>query len=76
MIGLYVMSPIESPKSVFAPIRVPITAVRTSGGALCEGAHGPRPCVGLGFLPDVPDGPRREARSARAQGATEFAGSA
>jgi hypothetical protein len=31
------------PKSVLAPIRVPITAMRTDGGALCRGADGPRP---------------------------------
>jgi hypothetical protein len=54
--GLYVFSPAESPKSVLAPIRALITTLRTSGGALCTGADGPRPGpdgtrpgAGLGF---------------------------
>jgi hypothetical protein len=70
------MSLVESPKSVLVPIQAPITVVRTSGGALCGGADGPQSGAGLGFLPDVPDGPRLEAGSARAPGAAEFAGSA
>jgi hypothetical protein len=44
--GLYVLSPTESPKSVLAPIRAPITAMITGGGALCTGADGPRPGAG------------------------------
>jgi hypothetical protein len=31
---------------VLAPIRAPITALRTGGGALCTGADGPRPGAG------------------------------
>jgi hypothetical protein len=37
------MSPAESLKSVLAPIRAPITAMRTGGGALYTGADGLRP---------------------------------
>jgi hypothetical protein len=58
---------------VLAPIRAPITALRTCGGALFAGADGPRPeagrsmargrmvrdlAQGSGSLPDRPDGPR------------------
>jgi hypothetical protein len=43
---LYVLSPAEMPKSVLAPIRAPITALRTSGGALSTGANGLRLGVG------------------------------
>jgi hypothetical protein len=46
LIGLYVMSPAESLKSVLAPIRTPITALRTGGGALCTGADFPWPGAG------------------------------
>jgi hypothetical protein len=41
-----------------APIRTPITAMRTGGGALCGGADGPRPGAGARVLPDESDGPR------------------
>jgi hypothetical protein len=44
--GLYVVSPKESPKSVLTPIRAPITVLRTGGGALGTVADGPRPGVG------------------------------
>jgi hypothetical protein len=42
LIGLYVLSPVKSLKSVLAPIRASITVMITDGDALCEGADGPR----------------------------------
>jgi hypothetical protein len=63
------MSPTESPKSVLATIRTPITVLRTGDSALCGGADGLRPGVEAGSLLDGPDGPRLEAGwSERAQG--------
>jgi hypothetical protein len=47
LIGLYEMSPAKSPKSVLAPIRAPITAMITGGGALCTGTDSPR--LGAGW---------------------------
>jgi hypothetical protein len=44
--GLYALSPTESPKSVLAPIQAPITVMITGGGALCTDADGPRPGAG------------------------------
>jgi hypothetical protein len=46
LIGLYEMSPAKSPKSVLAPIRAPITAFFTDGGALCTVTDGPQPGAG------------------------------
>jgi hypothetical protein len=37
---------LESLKSVLAPIRMTITAMKTDGGGLCGGADVPRPKVG------------------------------
>jgi hypothetical protein len=42
-------SPAESPKSVLAPFSGAKHYTRTSGGALCAGADGPRPGAMLGF---------------------------
>jgi hypothetical protein len=62
LIGLHAMSPVESLKSVLAPIRTLITAMRTGGGALCGSAtrgwmvHDL--AQRLGFLPNESDGPR------------------
>jgi hypothetical protein len=44
--GLYVVSPTESPKSVLTSIRAPITVLRTDGGVLGTVADGPRPGAG------------------------------
>jgi hypothetical protein len=44
--GLYVMSPVESQKSVLAPIWAPLIALKTGGGALCTGTDGPWPGAG------------------------------
>jgi hypothetical protein len=54
--------PVESPKSVLAPIWVPITIGCTSGGALCGNMDGPRPGAEVG----LPCG--EVIRSAHAQG--------
>jgi hypothetical protein len=67
LIDLYAISLAESSKSVFVPIRTPITAVRTSDGAICGGADGSRLEAGLEFLPDELDDPCLVAgRSVRA----------
>jgi hypothetical protein len=54
--------------TLLAPIRVQITAIRTSGGALCGGADGPWPGTGAGSY--------LTSRTVRVCiGAAEFAGS-
>jgi hypothetical protein len=58
--GLYVLSPTESPNSVLVPFSGAKRYTRTSGGALCTGVDGPQPGAGrsatwdmaMGFLPD------------------------
>jgi hypothetical protein len=44
--GLDVFSPTESPKSMLTPFSGANHSTRTSGGALCTGADGPRPGAG------------------------------
>jgi hypothetical protein len=46
LIGLYVLSPAESPKSMLTPFWRRQSLKRTSGGALWSGADGPRHRVG------------------------------
>jgi hypothetical protein len=46
LIGLHVISPVESPKSVLVPIWTAITVMRTGGGAPYGGTDGPWPGVG------------------------------
>jgi hypothetical protein len=46
LMGLYVLSPAESPKSVPVPFLGTKHSTRTSGGARCTGADGPRPGAG------------------------------
>jgi hypothetical protein len=46
LIGLYVLSPAESPKSMLALFRSAKYSRRTGGGALWSGADGPRPGAG------------------------------
>jgi hypothetical protein len=59
--GLDVFSQAESPKSMLTPFSGANHSIRTSGGALCTGADGPRPGA---------------IRSARAQGRRKIAGGA
>jgi hypothetical protein len=56
--GLDVLSPAESPKSMLTPFWGANYSTRTSGGALCTGEDGPRPGARLGFPALWPDGPR------------------
>jgi hypothetical protein len=46
LIGLYVLSPAESPKSMLTPFWRRQLLKRTSGGALYTGADGPRAGAG------------------------------
>jgi hypothetical protein len=47
--GLDVFFPAESPKSMLTLFWGANHSTRTSGGALCTGADGPRPGARLGF---------------------------
>jgi hypothetical protein len=71
--GLYVLSPAESPKSVLTLIRVPITVLRTGDGALYTCADGPRPGAGRSATWSRARVPCLMGRTVRAcAGATEF----
>jgi hypothetical protein len=78
--GLDVLSPVESPKSMLMPFLGAKHSTRTSGGALCTGADGPRSWVGRSVtwrearVPCLTVG--RSVRSARAQGAAKVVGGA
>jgi hypothetical protein len=70
-------SPAESSKSMLVPFWGANHSARTSGGALCAGANGPRPGAGRSAtLRRARVSSLTAGRSARVQGAAKVAGGA
>jgi hypothetical protein len=77
LMGLDVLSPAESPKSMLTPFSGAKHSTRTSGGALYTGADGPRPGAGRSATWRRARVPCLTARrSTRAQGRRKIAGGA